>query len=144
MAQVAKIHAEHIFDWDALHGGQYFYLSALGVFPPSIVSGPLNTGVPTMVINTYFPNSSLVQADDALKSFIDDVQKKVVEGGGGIVNLMQRSVLQNINDALTSADDFVGVNLVLGSWLVPALAYRRNATLVGEVYSQLLNAGTKL
>ena len=100
MAQVAKIHAEHIFDWDALHGGQYFYLSALGVFPPSIVSGPLNTGVPTIIINTYFPNSSLVQADDALKYFIDDVQKKVVEGGGGIVNLTQRSVLQNINDAL--------------------------------------------
>ena len=141
MAQVAKIHAEHIFDWDALHGGQYFYLSALGIFPPSIVSGPLNTGVPTMVINTYFPNSSLVQAEDALRPFIDDVQKKV---DSGVVNLTQRSVLQNINDALTSTDDFVGVNLVLGSRLVPASAYRRNATLVGEVYSQLLNAGTKL
>ena len=143
MAQVAKIYAERIFDWDALHGGQYFYLSALGVFPPSIVSGPLNTGLPTMIINTYFPNSSLVQTEDALKPLIDDVRQKV-DGGDGVVNLTQRSVLQNINDALPSSDDFVGVNLVLGSRLVPASAYRRNATLVGEVYSQLLNAGTKL
>ena len=78
-----------------------------------------------------------------MKPLIDDVRQKV-DGGDGVVNLTQRSVLQNINDALTSSDDFVGVNLVLGSRLVPASAYRRNATLVGEVYSQLLNAGTKL
>ena len=67
-----------------------------------------------------------------------------MDGGDGVVNLTQRSVLQNINDALTFSDDFVGVNLVLGSRLVSASAYRRNATLVGEVYLQLLNAGTKL
>ena len=138
MAQVAKVHAEHIFDLDALWGGQYFYLSALGVFPPSLISGPLNTGVPTMILNSYFPNSSLTQAAVALQPFIDDVQK--VEG----VNLTQRSVLQNINEALTSSNDFVGTNLVLGSRLVPASAYKTNATLVGEVYSQLLDVGTML
>ena len=137
MAQVAKVHAEHIFDLDDLRGGQYFYLSALGVFPPSLVSGPLNTGVPTMVINSYFPKSSLSQAAAALQPFIDDVQK--VDG----VNLTQRNVLRNINEALTSTDDFVGFNLVLGSRLVPASAYK-NATLVGEVYSKLLNAGTMM
>ena len=137
MAQVAKVHAEHIFDLDALRGGQYFYLSTLGIFPPSLVSGHLNTGVPTMVLNSYFPSSSLTQAAAALQPFIDEVQK--VDG----VNLTQRSVLRNINDALTSTNDFVGVNLVLGSRLVPASAYK-NATLVGEVYSQLLNAGTIL
>ena len=137
MSQVAKVHAEHIFDLDALRGGQYFYLSSFGIFPPSLISGPLNTGVPTMVLNSYFPRASLAQAAAALQPFIDDVQK--VDG----VNLTQRSVLQNINEALTSSDDFVGVNLVLGSRLVPASAYR-NATLVGEVYLQLLNAGTML
>ena len=137
MAEVAKVHAEHIFDLDALRGGQYFYLSSLGFFPNSLVSGPLNTGVPTMVLNSYFPNSSLTQAAAALQPFIEDVQK--VDG----VNLTQRSVLRNINEALTSTNDFVGVNLVLGSRLVPASAYE-NATLVREVYSQLLNAGTML
>jgi len=90
-----------------------------------------------MVLNSYFPSSSLTQAAAALQPFIDNVQK--VDG----VNLTQRSVLQNINDALTSANDFVGVNLVLGSRLVPASAYK-NATLVRKVYSQLLNAGTML
>ena len=144
MAQIAKIHAEHIFDLDALRAGQYFYLSRLGIFPPSIISAPINTGVPTMVLQTYFPNNtSLTQAAAALKPFVDDVlllQKKV-DGGG--VNLTQWSVLQNINDALTSADEFVGVNMILGSRLVPASAYK-NPTLVGEVYSQLLNAETML
>jgi FAD/FMN-containing dehydrogenase len=137
MAQVAKVHAEHIFDLDTLRGGQYFYLSSLGIFPPSLLSGPLNTRVPTMILTSYFPSSSLAQAAAALKPFIDDVQK--VDG----VNITQRSVLQNINEALTSTNDFVGVNMVLGSRLVPASAYK-NATLVGEVYSQLLNAGTML
>ncbi|KAF8804519.1 FAD-binding domain-containing protein [Phlegmacium glaucopus] len=137
MAQVAQVHAEHIFDLDALRGGQYFYISALGVFPPSLVSPALNTGVPTMVVNSYFPNASLAQAAAALQPFIDDVQK--VPG----VTLTQRNVLQNINDALTAADDTVGINLVVGSRLVPASAYK-NATLVGQVYSQLLDAGASL
>lgn len=91
-----------------------------------------------MILNSFFPNSSLTQAAVALQPFIDDVQK--VEG----VNLTQRSVLQNINEALTSSNDFVGTNLVLGSRLVPASAYKTNATLVGEVYSQLLDVGTML
>lgn len=137
MAQVAKVHAQHIFDLDPLRGGQYFYLSSVGIFPASIISPALNTGVPTMVLNSYFPNSSLAQAEAALRPFIDDVQK--VDG----VNLTHWNVLRNINDALSSRDDFVGVNLVLGSRLVPATAYK-NASLVGQVYSQLLNAGTLL
>jgi len=136
MAQVAKVHAQHIFDLDLLRGGQYFYLSALGVFPPSIISPALNLGLPTMILNSYFPHSSITQAGGALQPFIDDVQKL-----DGIVNLTSRNVLQNINDALASPDDFVGSNLVLGSRLVPATAYK-NSTLVGQVYSQLLNEGT--
>lgn len=137
MAQVAKVHAQHIFDLDALRGGQYFYLSTLGIFPPSIISEAMNTGKPTMVFNSYFPSSSLDQAAAALKPFIDDVQK--VDG----VTFTQRNVLQNINEALDSPNDYVGVNLVLGSRLVPVSAYK-NTNLVGEVYSQLLNAGTFL
>jgi len=137
MAQVAQVHAEHIFDLDALRGGQYFYLSALGIFPPSLVSPAMNTGVPTIIVNSYVPYASLAQAAAALKPFIDDVQK--VPG----VTLTQRNVLQNINDALTASDDAVGVNFVLGSRLVPASAYK-NATLVGQVYSQLLDAGSLL
>ena len=139
MAEVAKVHAEHIFDLDDLRGGQYFYLSTFGIFPPSLVSGPLNTGIPTMVLNSYFPGCSLTQAAAALQPFIDDVEKKV----GGVVNVTQRSVLKNINEALVSSSDFVGVNLVLGSRLVPASAYG-NASLVGEVYSRLLDVGTML
>lgn len=138
MAQVAKVHAQHIFDLDALRGGQYFYLSTPGLFPPSIISEGLNTGVPTMVLNSYFPSSSVAQAAAALKPFIEDVRK--VEG---VITLSERNVLRNINEALTSPDDFVGVNLVLGSRLIPASAYE-NATLVGEVYSQLMNKGTML
>ena len=138
MAQVAKVHAQHIFDLDLLRGGQYFYLSTLGAFPPSIISPELNLGLPTMILNSYFPHSSITQAEAALQPFIDDVQKL-----DGIVTLTPRTVLRNINDALASPDDFVGGNLVLGSRLVPATAYK-NPNLVGQVYSQLLNEGTLL
>ena len=144
MAEVAKIHAQHIFDLDSLRAGQYFYLSVLG---SSIVTGAPVTGAPiteapiteapTMTLDSFFPNSSLAQAEAALQPFIDDVQK--VDG----VNLTQQSVLQNINDALTLTDDVAGFDAVLGSRLVPATAYK-NATLVGQVYSELMNAGTLL
>ena len=137
MGQVAEVHAKHIFDLDALRAGQNFFLSPKGVFPPSIISEPLNTGVPTVVISSFFPNSSLAQAAVALQPFIDDVQK--VDG----VNVKQRIFLQNINEALTIQDDLVGINMVLGSRLVPASAYK-NPALVGEVYSQLLNTETIL
>ena len=102
MGQVAKVHAKHIFNSDALRGGQYFYLSPLGVFPPSTISERLNTVVPTVVISSFFLSSSLTQAAAAFQPFIDDVQK--VDG----VNLTQRNVLQNINEALTIHDDLVG------------------------------------
>jgi hypothetical protein len=139
MGQVAEIHAKHIFDLDALRAGQYFFLSPSGAFPPSIISEPLNTGVPTVVISSFFPNASLAQAAAALQPFIDDV-RKVVDGG---VNFTQRSFLQNINEALTTQDDLGGGNMVLGSRLVPASAYE-NPAIVGEVYSQLLNTGAIL
>ena len=137
MAQVAKVHAEHIFDLDALRGGQYFFLSPLGAFPPSVLSDPINTGVPTVIISSFFPNASLTQVAAALQPFIDDVQK--VDG----IKFTQRKYLQNINEALTAHDDIAGINMVLGSRLVPASAYK-NATLVGEMISQLLNTGAML
>lgn len=134
MAQVVQAHAQHIFDLDALRAGQYIYLSPVGILPPSLVSPFMDTGVPTMVLNTYFPGASLAQAAAALQPFIDDVRK--VAG----VTLTQRNVLQNINDALFAEDDGAGINLVSGSRLIPATAYK-NATLVGQVYSQLMKEG---
>ncbi|KDR76424.1 hypothetical protein GALMADRAFT_279116 [Galerina marginata CBS 339.88] len=129
MAEVAKVHAKHIFDWDSLRAGQYFYLSTSGL------SSSANVGVPTMIVDTYFPNATLDQAAVALQPFINDVQK--IDG----VSLVQRVVQGNINDILFSADDMVGGNLVLGSRLVPAAAYK-NPELVREVYSELLKGGT--
>ena len=134
MAEIGKVHGQHIFDLDSLRAGQYFHLSVLGA---SVVSSAPSTGAPTMILDTFFPYSSLAQAEAALQPFIDDVQK--VDG----VTLTQQNVLQNINDALTLTDDLAGFNAVLGSRLVPATAYN-NVTLVGQVYSELLNAGTLL
>ena len=138
MGQVTKIHAQHIFDLDALKAGQYFFLSPLGAFPPSVLSDPINTGVPTVIISSFFPNCSLAQAADALQPFIDDVRKV-----DGVVDFKERSWMENINEALTAQDDLVGINLVLGSRLVPASKYE-NASLVGEVYRQLLDTGAML
>ncbi|KAF8156884.1 FAD-binding domain-containing protein [Crassisporium funariophilum] len=131
MAQVATVHARHIFDWDALRAGQYFYLSTQGLFD----GGNTSLGVPTMTITTYFPNITIEQTAASLQPFLDDVQK--VPG----VTLAQFSRQANINDSLFSADDSVGINLVLGSRLVPATTYKHHPESVGQVYAQLLNEG---
>lgn len=136
MAEVAKVHAQHIFDWDALRAGQYFYLTVQGNIQASIISPAISSGVPTIAISTYFPSASLDQAAAALKPFIDDVQ--AVDG----VNFTQSNILQNVNDAFTASSDDVGSNSVIGSRLVSAAAYK-NPTLVGQIYSQLMNEGSQ-
>ncbi|KAK0186761.1 hypothetical protein F5146DRAFT_1143157 [Armillaria mellea] len=50
----------------------------------------------------------------------------------------------SINDGLTKVDDAVGSNLVLGSRLIPASAYRDHPDTFGHVYTQLLDVGTDI
>ena len=135
MAEVAAVHAKHIFDWDALYAGQYFYLSTSGLFDTVnfITHGP-GSNIPTMIIYTYFPNATIAQANAALQPFRNDLLQ--VTG----VNSTENVILTDINEILYAADDIVGSNMVMGSRLIPASSYR-NPSLVGQVYSQLLKQG---
>lgn len=128
MAQVAMVHAKHIFDWDSFRVGQYFYLTLTNV------TGSSTPGVATMLIATYFPNTSPDEVTTALQPFITDMQ--AIPG----VTVEQASEESEINAVLFSADDSVGADLVLGSRLVPADAYTSPET-VGKVYKQLLDGG---
>ncbi|KAF8154716.1 hypothetical protein B0H34DRAFT_676441 [Crassisporium funariophilum] len=121
MGDIAAIHARHIFDWDALGVGQYFYVISLGTSYTALVS-------------SYFPRSTTTQATSAMRSFISDVRAR-----GGLVISSVTST--NINEALAADDDTVGSSMFMGSRLVPASIYQSSPTTVGQVYTELLNAG---
>ncbi len=123
---IMATHAKHIFDWDDLSMGQYFYAYE-------------NTTADayTLTFVSYFPSISSDEASAALKSFLDDAEEF-----GQIVG--QQFNETNINDGLTAVDDVVGLNLVLGSRLIPASAYRDHPDTFGHVYTQLLDAGTAM
>jgi hypothetical protein len=113
----------HIFDWESLRAAQYFTVSS---------NGP--TGQ-SMSLVTSFPLGSVTEdATHALQPFVDAVKYL----GANIT--AQPVASFPIND-LSSPDDFVGGNVVFGSWLIPASTYRNTPESVGNAYVQLLKAG---
>src|SRR5882724_739996 len=60
VGELAKLHAQHIFDWDDHRAGQYFYVIAT---PPTF----------TWSISTLFPNTSLAIANGSLSPFLNAV-----------------------------------------------------------------------
>ncbi|KAK0444270.1 FAD-binding domain-containing protein [Desarmillaria tabescens] len=124
IGSIMASHAKHIFDWDDLHMGQYFYVYKNATADPYT----------TLAFTSFFPRVSPVDAAAALKPFLDDAQEF-----GQIVS--QQLDELNINDGVTAADDVVGENGVLGSRLIPASAYRDHPGIVGQVYTQLFDAG---
>ncbi|KAG6828629.1 hypothetical protein H0H92_007221 [Tricholoma furcatifolium] len=130
MGKVVTAHAQHIFDWDSLHAGQYFWLYAqynLSLGDTYIIGS-------AMAVITYFPGASTAAATAAMKPFLNDVQQLGA-------NTTSSVTVANINEALYSSDDSVGEDVVLGSRLIDADVYRTNPALVGQTYVDLLNAG---
>lgn len=119
----AEIHARHIFDWDQYQAGQYFYFW---------------NGAPSsdyVNITTYFANLTGAEAELAMKPFLDDA----VNSGYQISNESTNTALAN--DLVYEAYDSEGVNLILGSRLVPADAYKNNVTSIGQAYTNIFNLG---
>ncbi|KAK0443635.1 FAD-binding domain-containing protein [Armillaria borealis] len=123
IGSIIATHAKHIFDWDDLYMGQYFYVYE-------------NTTADAYMLTfaSYFPKISSDEASAALKPFLDDAEEF-----GQIVGQLFNEV--NINDGVTVVDDVVGSNAVLGSRLIPASAYRDHPDTFGHVYTQLFDAG---
>lgn len=83
---------------------------------------------------SYFPNTTAEQATLAMKPFLDGARA------------LNASVSENTttalaNDLLFLEDDQLGVDIILGSRLIPAEAYRTNADGIGQAYVELLELG---
>ncbi len=122
---LAEIHARHIFDWVPFRAGQYFYFFGGGALGNE------------MSVSTFFPNSTVDQANAAMKPFLDDV---------AAANLNVTIILQNVttglaNDLMFSSDISLGFNDVLGSRLIPMAAYRTNVEGIGKGVEELFELG---
>ena len=119
-------HAKHIFDLDGRAGG-YFYLFS---------GAQVGEGGSLLALSMYFPNASASSATDAMKPFMDEVQA---------LNLTILSSSTNTtvaNDLMTDPDDSYGVNVLLGSRLIPEDVYKNDPEGIASAYEQLLELGT--
>lgn len=123
--RLAEIHAQHIFDWDDMRAGQYFYFVA--------VPGVGNV----LSISTYFANATAEQAAAAMEPFLAAVQ----EADFTIASVSNRTGIAN--DLLEFSDDFYGVNDVIGSRLIPAKAYEswKSIKKIGKAYAEMFEQG---
>lgn len=124
VSQLVTLHAQHIFDWDDLHVGQYFYLVRRG-------------SSFTMAIASLVPNTSISIANATLSPFFDAA---VAQGFDVSLATLESADANDVLSTLTT--DATGINIVLGSRLIPEDVYRCNATGIGETYKLLLDAGT--
>ncbi|KAF7335406.1 FAD-binding domain-containing protein [Mycena venus] len=127
-AAVAGVHAQHIFDFDPVRGGQYFFLEKVG-------------NSTTFWFQTFMANATLARGKELLTPFLTDALALP-----GVSLISQDFETMSINDALFAADDEVAGNVVMGSRLIPTAAYQSSnasATVV-KVYQELLDGGALL
>ncbi|KAF8527012.1 FAD-binding domain-containing protein [Hysterangium stoloniferum] len=116
VAQLATLHAKHIFDWDPLHPGQYF---SWGPTPPTF----------TGVINSFFPNTTIPAATAALTPFLNGLAAL------GLTPILssQMMVMNDLLRTFTTDTDPGGA--------APPSAYKNNATDIGRINKQLIDDG---
>ncbi|KAF7340731.1 FAD-binding domain-containing protein [Mycena sanguinolenta] len=126
MGALATVHARHIFDLDSVRAGQYFYVFA----------ATSNTTALTLQLFTHIANRTAAQAAELLAPF-----RNAALALPNVSLVAEEYVVQNVNDALFTADDAAGKDMVVGSRLIPASVLRERPETVGKVYEQLLDAG---
>jgi hypothetical protein len=124
---LAGVHAQHIFDLDPVHGGQYFFLEK-------------SDNLSVLIIQTV-TNTTLDEGTALLTPFLNDALALP-----DVFLISKDFATASINDALYMADDSVGMNLVMGSRLIPTAAYQASdaPATVAKVYQELLDAGAHL
>lgn len=121
---LGEAYANHVFDWDSMAVGQYFYMLASGV-----------GATYTAAVSSYIPRASTEQAIDALAPLFSDFLK------AGAELASNTTTTTTINTLLARSDDQVGGYLVLGSRLIPAESYKSPKN-IGRVYKQLIDVGS--
>ena len=125
------LHAQHIFDWEPLSAGQYYYL----------VSASLLGGVTTgnaLALITYFPNATADQAIAALKPLLDAATKM------NFTVFNETTATAPADEVLYTSDTTYGGNTILGSRLIPAQVYRSSPSTIGKTHRQLLEDGVTM
>ncbi|KAJ7148034.1 FAD-binding domain-containing protein [Mycena crocata] len=122
---LAALHAEHVFDVDAVRGSQYPF-----VFKTSETTS-------LFWLWSYMANTTAEEGKVLLAPFLNAALALP-----GITLVKEEYVTKSVNDVLYQPDDIAGGNVVLGSRLIPAAVYRDSPATVGKVYEELLNAGT--
>ncbi|KAJ6557654.1 hypothetical protein B0H19DRAFT_946457 [Mycena capillaripes] len=124
-ASLAAVHAQHIFDLDAVRGGQYFWFVKSG-------------NITVLELETFTANTTLDEGTALLTPFLNDALAVP-----GVFVIAQEIANMNVNDALRMKDDDAGQFGVLGSRLIPTEAYQDpNASdTVEKVYMELLDGG---
>ncbi|KAJ7187726.1 FAD-binding domain-containing protein [Mycena pura] len=130
-SELAGLHAHHIFDWDSVHAGQYFWF----LKDPTTATDP--SAPIALLLNTYMPHTTADRSMALLAPFLNASLAMP-----GVTVATQEFVFGDINDALFQADDSVGGNEALGSRLIPEATYRDSPGKVGPVYKKLLDGGT--
>ncbi|KAK7058063.1 FAD-binding domain-containing protein [Favolaschia claudopus] len=126
-AAIARVNAKHIFDFDVVRGGQYFYLRR-----------QLNSSASLFQFETILPKITLDEGRDIIAPSLQDM---LAVPGVSLVSEEMEEML--VNDVLYNADDNAGGNGVMGSRLIPAASYEglEGPATVEKVYRELLDAG---
>ncbi|KAJ7292565.1 FAD-binding domain-containing protein [Mycena rebaudengoi] len=125
-AELATLHARHIFDLDPVRGSQYFFLGKESKDRSALFR-----------FDTFMPNTTVKRGTALLAPFLSGVR-----GIAGLTVVTESYENANINDLLTQPDDAAGTNMAVGSRLIPEATYKNSPEVVGEVYKQLLDEGT--
>ncbi|KAJ7182940.1 FAD-binding domain-containing protein [Mycena crocata] len=125
---LTAVHAKHIFDWDTIGAGQYFWLIRNSTAPDAFS---------VLAVNTYMPKTTTNESMTLFEPFMKEALALP-----GVALFSQDFATADANDALHQPDDGVGSNTVLGSRLIPAATYRDSPAKVGQVYEQLLQGGS--
>ncbi|KAF8527017.1 FAD-binding domain-containing protein [Hysterangium stoloniferum] len=120
-ADLASLHASHIFDWDDQKIGHYFIL--LQISPSLFIWAMIS----------LWPNASEAAVNASLAPFLD---RAVLLGTNFSVNVSGGMV----NDQLGNSDQ-AGINTGLGSRLIPEQIYRGDPLVIRDTYKQLFDAG---
>ncbi|KAF8527024.1 FAD-binding domain-containing protein [Hysterangium stoloniferum] len=120
-ADLARLHASHIFDWDNEKIGHYF----------TFIKDSPSVFIWTMT--SLWPNASEAAVNASLAPFLDEA---VLLATNVSIDLSNKVV----NDQVGISDQ-AGLNTALGSRLIPAQMYRGDLSVVRDTYKQLFDAG---
>lgn len=127
-ASLMSMHARHIFDWDDVRAGQYFYLFK---GPTQGYEGNV------LALGTYFANMSANDAKNAMQPLLNEARNM------GFAIEKEQTIEGLANDLLSVEDAPSGSNGAGGSRLIPVTAYQNNTDTIGKTIATLLEQGVQ-